>query len=148
MRPIAKLIAVGLVVGMAAGRVVHAELFTKSYAFKPNVALKAETPLAEGLRLDTVEFVVPAEGQTSTFGGPKVKVTISNLGKKSVTVAIAIAVMNAEGHLVGVASGGTKLFPLRAERQITYTLDFGGVNAALGTGTVFHLSIEPKSGGS
>jgi hypothetical protein len=47
--------------------------------------------------------------------------------------------------LVGVASGGTKLFPLRGERQMVYSLDFSGVNGELSTGTVFHIGIEPKS---
>ena len=91
------------------------------------------------------EFVVRVGfREHATFGGPKAKVAISNVSKTSVTIAIAIAVMNGEGKLVGVASGGTKLFPLRAERQMVYSLDFGGVSSALGTGTVFHFTVEPK----
>ena len=145
MRQIVRRILPALVVLAVVATGANAALFSKTYEFKANTALKVGTDIQEGLRLDTIEFVVPgADTPSSTFGGPKVKVTISNVGKTSVTVAIAIAVLNADGHLVGVASGGTKLFPLRAERQMDYTLDFGGVNGELATGTVFHLSIEPK----
>jgi hypothetical protein len=43
-----------------------------------------------------VEFIVPAPTkEKSTFGGPKAKVSISNLSKTSTTVAIAIAVTDA-----------------------------------------------------
>jgi len=145
MREIVKIIGGVLVAAAVTATGARAELFAKTYAFKTNTALQVGTELPNGLRLDTVEFVVPAPGaDNSTFGGPKVKVTISNVSKASVTVAIAVAVLDADGHLVGVASGGTKLFPLRGERQMVYTLDFGGVNGSLSSGTIFHLSIEPK----
>lgn len=142
-RALGALIAIASVLAAPGAR---AELFSKTYAFKTNTKLQVGTELPEGLRLDSIEFVVPAdaESQNATFSGPKAKVAISNLGKVSITVAIAIAVTDADGKLVGVASGGTKLFPLRAGRQMSYSLDFGGVNAQLATGTVFRISIEPK----
>jgi len=145
MRTTAGRIALGLLVCGALVADARAELFSKSYTFKANTTLQVGAELPAGLRFDSVEFVLPAGGtQTSTFGGPKAKVAISNLGKKSVTVAIAIAVTDADGRLVGVANGGTKLFPLRAGRQMSYSLDFGGVNSELSAGTVFRISIEPK----
>ena len=49
----------------------------------------------------------------------------------------------AEGKLVGVASGGTKLFPMRADRAIVYTIPINDVNAELANGTVFRISVEP-----
>jgi hypothetical protein len=146
MQRIARTIALGLVASLVAAAGARAELFSKSYAFKANTNLQVGTEMPRGLRLDSVEFVLPKgdESQSSTFGGPKAKVTISNLGKVSITVAIAIAVTDADGRLLGVASGGTKLFPLRAERQMAYSLDFDGVNAELAAGTVFRISVEPK----
>jgi len=122
----------------------RAELFSKAYAFKPNTTLQVGAEMPEGLRLDSVEFVLqkdPNEG--GTFNGPKVKVKVSNLGKASVKVGVAIAITDADGRLVGVASGGTKLFPLRADREIVYTLMIDGVRAELASGTVFRISIEP-----
>jgi hypothetical protein len=146
MRTTARTIALGLLAfGVLIGD-ARAELFSKSYTFKTNTLLQVGTEMPSGLRFDSVEFVVPKgdEADTATFSGPKAKVTISNVGKTSATVAIAIAVTDEAGRLVGVATGGTKLFPLRAGRQMSYTLDFGGVNSQLSVGTVFRISIEPK----
>ncbi len=123
----------------------RAELFSKAYAFKPNTTLEIGTELPGGLRLDTVEFVVPEPSNEpqSVFGGPKVKVGISNLGTGAVKIGVALAVTDADGKLVGVASGGTKLFPMRADRAIVYTLSFTGAYSQLASGTVFRISVEP-----
>lgn len=130
----------------AAGLLLTAALFSKAFTFKPDVTLEVGEELFDGIRLDSVQFVIP-KGDPSdggTFSGPKVKVSISNLGTASAKVGIAIAVTDAEGKLVGVASGGTKLFPLRTDRQIVYTLPVDGVRADLATGTVFRISVEPS----
>jgi len=123
---------------------VRAELFSKAYTFKPGTTLEVGTEMPGGLRLDSVEFLLPAEGgERGTFSGPKIKVSISNLGTAAAKVGVSIAVTDAEGRLVGVASGGTKLFPLRADRQIVYTLSVDGVRTELAAGTVFRISVEP-----
>jgi hypothetical protein len=129
---------------LAAGD-ARAELFSKAYAFKPDTTLQVGAELAGGLRLDSVEFVVPPPdaARGALFSGPKVKVSISNLGTSSAKIGVAVAVTDADGRLVGVASGGTKLFPLRGGRQIVYTLGIDGVSAELENGTVFRISIEP-----
>ena len=122
----------------------RAELFSKAYAFKPDTTLQVGADMPGGLRLDSVEFVLPKEGaQGGTFDGPKVKVSISNLGNAAAKIGVAIAVTDDDGRLVAVASGGTKLFPLRADRQIVYTLSIENVRAELSKGTVFRISIEP-----
>jgi hypothetical protein len=133
------------VLSVVAGSDARAELFSKAYAFKPDTVLEVGTEMPGGLRLDSVEFVLPkdAADQGGMFAGPKVKVGISNLGAKAVKIGVAIAVTDAEGRLVGVASGGTKLFPVRADRAIVYTLSIGGVRSALAGGTVFRISVEP-----
>jgi len=126
------------------GRDARAELFSKAYAFKVDTALQVGAEVPGGLRLDSVEFVLPKEGaQSGTFTGPKVKVSISNLGTTAVKIGVAIAVTDADGRLVAVASGGTKLFPLRTDRQIVYTLPIDNVVSELSKGTVFRISIEP-----
>ena len=122
----------------------RAELFSKAYAFKPNTTLQVGAEMPGGLRLDSVEFVLPKEGvQGGTFDGPKVKVSISNLGTSAAKIGVAIAVTDADGRLVGVASGGTKVFPLRTDRQFIYKLSIDGVRSELAKGTVFRISVEP-----
>jgi len=133
--------AAALIMGADEAR---AELFSKAYAFKTDTKLEMGAEVPGGLRLDSVEFVLPKEGtQSGTFNGPKVKVSISNLGTVPVKIGVAIAVTDADGRLVAVASGGTKLFPLRTDRQIVYTLSIDNVLAELSKGTVFRISIEP-----
>ena len=71
----------------------RAELFSKAYSFKPDTTLQVGAEMPGGLRLDSVEFVLqkdPNEG--GTFNGPKVRVSISNLGSASVKVGVAIAI--------------------------------------------------------
>ncbi len=128
-----------------AARDVRAELFSKAYAFKPGTTLEMDAEMPGGLRLDSVQFILPADDapQGGLFGGPKIKVAISNLGTSSVKIGVAIAVTDADGRLVGVASGGTKLFPMRADRAIVYTLSINGVRSELSSGTVFRISVEP-----
>jgi hypothetical protein len=140
-------IGAGIVMAAALSLVssdARAELFSKAYAFKPDTVLEVGSEVPGGLRLDSVEFVLPKAGSPSgTFTGPKVKVSISNLGTAPVKVGVAIAITDEEGKLVGVASGGTKLFPLRTDRQIVYTLPIDNVRTDLAKGTVFRISIEP-----
>jgi len=128
-----------------AGSDARAELFSKAYAFKPDTVLEVGTEIPGGLRLDSVEFVLPKPGeeQRGVFSGPKVKVGVSNLGASAVKIGVALAVTDADGRLVGVASGGTKLFPVRADRAIVYTLSINGVRSTLSEGTVFRISVEP-----
>ena len=124
----------------------RAELFAKTYVFKTGTPLQVGTEIQPGLRLDSVEFLLPADdgSPSGLFNGPRVKIAISNLGDASIRVGIAVAVMDDENRLLGAANGGTKMFPLRPDRQMVYTLEFDGVAAELSKGTIFRLSIEPK----
>ncbi|HJQ98517.1 MAG TPA: hypothetical protein VJ826_09390 [Candidatus Polarisedimenticolaceae bacterium] len=124
----------------------RAETFSKAYEFKPNTVLKVGADVGNGVRLDSVEFVMSTDdgSPSGLFAGPKVKVTVSNLSDGSRKIGLAIAVADAENRLVAVASGGTKLFPLRTGRQIVYTLDIDGVMNELAHGTAFRISVEPR----
>jgi len=139
--------SVGLIAAMALGFVAsdaRAELFSKAYTFKPDTTLEVGADMPGGLRLDSVQFVLKKNtNEGGTFNGPKIKVSISNLGKTAAKIGVAVAITDADGRLVGVASGGTKLFPLRADRQIVYTLSIDGVREELSKGTVFRISVEP-----
>lgn len=135
---------VGLVLAAAVSMPALAETSYKTFKFKPNTVLEVGTDVVGGLRLDSIEFQVPADGDTSpgSFTQPKVKIAVSNLGKESVKVGLILALLDEEGRLVGVASGGTRLFPLRPERQMTYSLSFNDVHADAAKATLFKISIS------
>ena len=136
----------GLLAGTLAALPAGAALFTKSYAFKPDTLLQVGTEAGGGLRLDTIQFLLSKDdgSPSGLFSGPKVKVAISNLGTASARIDLAVAVLDDDGRLVGVASGGTQMFPLRPGRQMTYVLEFSRAESELSSGTSFKITIEPK----
>lgn len=135
-----------LVAALAVATIARAGGFvSKSYEFKANKPLQVGIDLGDGVKFDSIEFVLPAktdDGPTPLFEQPKAKVTISNLGEAAIKVGIAIAVVDAEGSLVGAGTGGTKLIPLRAGRQMVYSIGFDDVRERLATGSAFRVSFE------
>lgn len=122
-------------------------LLSKSFVFKPDTTLEVGSEIDAGLRLDKVRFVLPAaQGGTltRTAGVARAEVSISNTGGASRRVGIAIALFDTDNRLLGVASGGMKLFPIKAGRQETYSLAFGDVNAEIPQATKFQITVEPK----
>jgi hypothetical protein len=136
------LLACALLLPLAA----RAQTFSKAFEFKPNTVLQVGADVGNGVRLDSVEFIMSKDdgSPSGLFSGPKVKVTVSNVSDGSRKIGVALAVVDAENRLVAVASGGTKLFPLRAGRQIVYNLDIDGVVNELSHGTAFRISVEPR----
>lgn len=118
-----------------------AEFVAKSYEFKPNVRLEVGFDLDASLRLESIEFEVPED--SSGFGTtPKAKVVVSNLGETSRRIGIAIAVEDGEGRLVAAGSGGTRMFPLRGGRQMSYGVSFDDVHGKIALGTAFRISFQ------
>lgn len=125
----------------------HAELLSKSYVFKAGVTLELGAETADGLRVDSVQFKLPATvgDRTSRVGGlTSAQVAVSNIGASSQKVGVAIALFDDEGRLLGVASGGTSLVAIKAGRQKAYTLVFDNVNTQTHRATKFQLSLESK----
>lgn len=59
-------------------------------------------------------------------------------------MGVAIALYDGEGRLVGVASGGTGLMPLKPDRQRSFTLIFDDVNALAAQAQTFQITVESK----
>jgi len=124
-----------------------ADSFSKTYQFKEGTTLELGTRTDDGLRLDNVRFRLPAavEGRSSrTSGLAGALVAVSNVGEESLKVGIAIALLDSEGRLVGVASGGTALLPLKSGRQKTYTLIFENVNERIHQAATFQITLESR----
>ena len=131
-----------LALGLLAAPASAAEFLAKTYEFKPNVRLEVGLDLGLGLRLESIEFEIPEDPGKAFQFDPRAKVVITNLGQEARRIGIAIALEDEEGRLVGAGSGGTKLFPLRAERQMAYGVSFGDVQARIGAASVFRISLE------
>lgn len=135
-----------ILLAFALASIARADGFlSKSYEFRANTPLQVGVDLGDGVKFDSIEFVLPAssgDGPTPLFEQPKAKVTVSNLGEASMKIGIAIAVVDGEGSLVGAGSGGTKLVPLRAGRQMVYAIDFDDVRSRLGSGAAFRITFE------
>jgi hypothetical protein len=125
-----------------------AELFSKSYVFKPGVTLEIGADAGNGLRLESVEFILPSSlggGLFRSGGLAKVEIVIANKGNRARKVGIAIAVFDDDGRLLGVASGGSKLLAIKPDRQSYYRMTFENVNGEIFKATNFKITLEPKS---
>jgi hypothetical protein len=136
-----------LVAAAFSGAPAQAELLSKSYVFKAGVTLELGAETSDGLRVDTVQFKLPAtvdERTARVAGLTAAQVAVSNTGASAQKVGVAIALFDDEGRLLGVASGGTSLVPIKAGRQKAYTLVFDNVNTQAHRATKFQLSLESK----
>ena len=125
----------------------RAEMFSKSYVFKADTTLEIGVELDPGLRLDKVRFLLPpvVEGKLVRTGGlAEADVSISNTSEVSRKVGIAVAVFDDQNRLLGVASGGVRLFAVKAGRAVTYALLFENVYSELPSATKFTITVEPK----
>ena len=123
------------------------DVLSKSYNFKKDVTLAIGETNLDGLRLDTVRFTLPATvggNHMRTGGLPKVEVALSNTSDASRRLGVAIALFDAEGRMVGVASGGSRFAPLKGNRQKTYKLIFDDLNEDAYRAATFQISVESK----
>lgn len=124
--------------------VVDAGLVSKSFEFKPGVTLEIGASTNDGLRVDSVRFVMPSTTAVRTASEAGVEVAISNTSQKSQRVGVAVALFDVEGRMVGVASGGTKFMPIKPGRQKSYKLIFDSVYVESPRATAFQISVESK----
>ncbi len=138
-------VAVTLLAGAGVG--TRAEVLSKTFQFKPDVVLQVGESLEAGLRLDSIQFLLPSSAGVPgmrTGGTVRAEVSISNMGKEKQMFGVAIALFDDQGRLLGAANGGPRVFPLRPERQGTFQIVFDGVNGEAYKATQFKISIESK----
>ena len=125
----------------------HAALLSKQYHFKDGVTLEVGESTADGLRLDSVRFLLPAtiDGEYYRTGGVvRAEVALSNTTGRGLKAGIAVALFDGANRLLGVASGGSKVVAVKANRQKRYTLVFDNVNGEAHRAETFQISIESK----
>ncbi|HEX9009560.1 MAG TPA: hypothetical protein VF804_04275 [Holophagaceae bacterium] len=74
--------------------------------------------------------------------GTRAQVEVTNTGKYPKVPGFAVAVLDRDGNLLGVASGGTKLGTVKPGDTETFDLNFTQVKERLSKGDRFLLSIE------
>ena len=117
------------------------------YLFKLDVPLELGVAVEEGLTIETIRFYTAGRGPASFFRAGdvmKAEITISNVSQEGKMIALALALFDEKGKLLGVASGGNKFLPQRDERQRTYGLVFNHVNALADTAASFKLTVETR----
>jgi hypothetical protein len=77
--------------------------------------------------------------------GTRAQVEVTNTGKFPKVPGFAVAVLDKEGRLIGVASGGTKVGTIKPGETETFDLNFTQVKERLATGDKFFLAIELRN---
>jgi hypothetical protein len=129
-------IATILMLALLAASSATAGLLSKSFEYREDITLEIGKETG-GLRLDGVHF----HGKSKPL---RADVAVSNISSGPLKAGVAIALFDAEGRLVGVASGGTQFMPVRAGRQKSYPLIFDHVNGEISKAKSFQISLEAK----
>jgi hypothetical protein len=74
--------------------------------------------------------------------GTRAQVEVTNTGKYPKVPGFAVAVIDKDGRLLGVASGGTKVGTIKPGDTETFDLNFSQVKERLSAGDKFLLAIE------
>lgn len=118
--------------------------FSRKYPYRWDVLLPLEAEV-DGLKLNTI-FFNRREIQSGLLKGAdfgtRAQIEATNTSDKTRIPNFAVAVFDEEGRLLGVATGGTKLFGVRPGATETFDLNFSGVLQRLPKGTHFVLSLE------
>lgn len=142
IRPLVLGCVLALACSLAVGGMV-----SKQFEFREGVTLEIGAATDDGLRLDSVQFALPKSAGSEhprTGGLSAVQIALSNTSEQSRMVGVALAVFDGDGRLVGVASGGSKLLPLKPGRQKTYTLVFDHVNVGMHRARTFRITLESR----
>lgn len=116
------------------------EKFT--YAWEKTLPLAVDV---DGLKVKSV-FFARREAKSGIFKGAefgtRAQVEVTNTALKPRTPGFAVAVFDAEGRLLGAATGGTKFGTVKPGETETFDLNFTQVKERLPLGASFVLSVE------
>ena len=77
--------------------------------------------------------------------GTRAQVEVTNTGKYPKVPGFAVAVLDKDGRLLGVASGGTKVGTIKPGETETFDLNFTQVKERLSKGDRFLFAIELRN---
>jgi hypothetical protein len=124
--------------------------YSESFAFTWDRVIPLSINL-DGLKVNSIFFNKRVLG--SKYAGPlkgaefgtRARLEVTNQGKLPKVPGIAVAVMDKDGRLIGVASGGTKIGTVKPGSTETFDLNFSQVKERLASGDKFYLAIELRN---
>lgn len=118
--------------------------FSQRFDYRWDTVLPLKASV-DGLRLDSIFFnrreIARGPFKGADFGA-RAQVAVTNTAGKLRIPGFAVAVFDAEGRLLGVASGGSKLGGVKPGETETFDLNFAQVTERLPLGATFVLSVE------
>lgn len=112
------------------------------YAWEKTLPVTADV---DGLKVKSI-FFARREAKTGIFKGAefgtRAQLEVTNTATRPRTPGFAVAVFDAEGRLLGAASGGTKFGTVKPGETETFDLNFTQVKERLPLGATFVLSVE------
>jgi hypothetical protein len=117
---------------------------SKRYDFKWDKTLALGLEL-DGLKVSSIFFnnrELKASWIKDANFGTRAQVEVTNTSKATKIPGFAVAVLDAEGRLVGAATGGSKLTGVKPGETETFDLNFDQVNVRIPKGATFLLTVE------
>ncbi|HJU83163.1 MAG TPA: hypothetical protein VJ600_03045 [Holophagaceae bacterium] len=118
--------------------------FSQSYTYYWDRLIKVDANV-DGLKINSIFFNVRKPNVAllrSTEWGTRAQVEVTNAGTRTRIPGFAVAVLDGEGKLLGVATGGSKVTGVKPGETETFDLDFTQVKERLPKGEKFMLSVE------
>jgi hypothetical protein len=130
---------------LASPIVTAGDLVSKKYNFKPDTRLELGTSVND-IIIQSIKFKGPGAAKGKRFsitGSFKADVEIENKSKIDVKVGLALAIFDSKENLVGVGSGGSKMFfKIKAGDKKEYTVPFHYVTENLEAASTFQITLE------
>ncbi len=118
--------------------------FSQKFPYQWDVLLPLKAEV-DGVKLNTIFFnrrEIRSRLLKGAEFGTRAQVEVTNTGKRSRMLNFAVAVLDEEGRLLGVATGGSKITGVAPGETETFDLNFSRVLQRLPKGTQFVLSLE------
>lgn len=121
------------------------DLVSKKYKFKAGTKLELDAIISD-IAINSIEFRLPGAAKGKHFaitGKFKADVEIENKSKENAKVGIAIALYDSAGNLVGVGTGGSKMFfKIKSGDKKEYTVPFYYVTENIEDASKFQITLE------
>ncbi|HJV49758.1 MAG TPA: hypothetical protein VJ549_10830 [Geothrix sp.] len=118
--------------------------FSQSYTYYWDRLIKVDAAV-DGLKVNSIFFNVRKPNVPllrSTEWGSRAQIEVTNSGTRTHIPGFAVAVLDADGKLLGAATGGSKVTGVKPGETETFDLDFTQVKERLPKGATFILSVE------